>query len=80
MDREEAEALAEAASEAVASEAADMAVADIAPEDLVAAHTARVDRMVREARILDGALARAMADGTADPITEVADALAVFWD
>lgn len=64
-----AEALAEAASEAEASEVAHMAVEDTAEEAL------GVVREDRVAHILDGALARALAAGIADRIT-AADALA----
>lgn len=75
MVQEGAEAPAEAASEAVASEAAvDLVVADIAREALVAP-TDQEDRTVREALISDGDLALALADGTADPTIMVAVAV-----
>ena len=69
VDRAEAEAFAEAASEAVASEAADLAVADTAEEALAA-------REAREARILVGASALALAAGITDRIITVAAVLA----
>ena len=72
VDQEGAVAPAVAASEAVASEAADMVAEDSAAVDLAA-------RMVREALILDGDSALALAVGITDPIITVADALAVCW-
>jgi len=78
VDQEGAEAPAVAASEVVASEAADMVAEDSAAVDL-AARTGREVRMAREALILDGASALALAVGITDPIITVADALAVCW-
>ena len=79
MDQEGAEAPVVAASEAVASEAADLAVEDTAEVDLVA-RTAREARTVREDLILVGALARASADGIAVRTITVAVVLAACSD
>ena len=76
-----AEALAEAASEAVASEAAeDLAAVDTVAADLVEDREVRIEAITaREVRISDGALAQDMALALALVITEAADALAAFW-
>lgn len=79
VDQEGAEAPVEAASEAEASEAADLAVEDTA-EAASVAHTAREVRTVREDLISVGASARALADGIAVRTITVAAVLAACSD
>ena len=73
MDQEGAAAPVEAASEAEASEAADLAVEDTA-------EAASVARAAREDLISVGALARALADGIAVRTITVAAVLAACSD